>query len=161
MQLAVSARSGLPLLYASYFSRRRLLAALTLLSAGIRGQVEPMAERGTSPSSERAHAQTSILMPPMTQPVLRLVLLGDVMVGRIVNESLSCDHHRWHDCWGSALAKVKAFDSRTTIIGGNLECASKYVCIIRFVAKQAKGQSACRSMHILTDVRLPLGPIMQ
>jgi hypothetical protein len=126
MQLAKRALNQLCLRKASCSARRRLLVAAPLLLGGIRSHTKISEQRGSSPFSERHHTSSIHQLKAMSEPALRLVLFGDIMLGRIVNQSLSFDNDRWHDCWGSVLDRVRGFDSRATIIGGNLECASKH-----------------------------------
>jgi poly-gamma-glutamate synthesis protein (capsule biosynthesis protein) len=58
----------------------------------------------------------------MARP-LTLVLLGDIMLGRLVDDSFTCDASRKTAAFGNVLPYLHSLDPASTIIAGNLECA--------------------------------------
>ncbi len=58
---------------------------------------------------------------------LRLVLVGDVMLGRYVNDGFAFDARRRAQVWGDFLPWREALDPAATVTAGNLECASAWI----------------------------------
>jgi len=55
---------------------------------------------------------------------LSLVLLGDLMLGRIVNDALT--KHDRQQVWGNFLPLLRGTEGSEQLVGGNLECAVTY-----------------------------------
>ena len=66
-----------------------------------------------------------MLLPRVASMAARLVLVGDVMVGRYVNDTFALDARRKAQVWGDLLPRRASIDDPdATLVAGNLECAS-------------------------------------